>query len=299
MVFGLVWIVFMFKPEIDTQWNVLNLGAGVQSSALALMAAKGEIGPMPDFAVFADTQAEPQSVYDWLDWLEGELPFPVYRVTKGDLTEDSLRVSIRKSDGPRSKAGDETVRRLIPLFGVMPNGDRTAAIGRKCTADYKVAPIVKEIRRLCGIERGQKDVTVTQWIGISLDEMQRMREASHKWTQHRWPLIEKRMTRAMCLEWMRENHYPEPPRSACYYCPFHSDAEWRRLRDDDPDYFQKAVQFDKDIRKVYKDHDPTMLMEVYLHNSCKPLSEVDFDNDEDKGQMVWDFQAECEGMCGL
>ena len=34
---------------------VLSLGAGVQSSTLALMAAKGEVTPMPDVAVFADT----------------------------------------------------------------------------------------------------------------------------------------------------------------------------------------------------------------------------------------------------
>lgn len=289
----------LFDPPPPTKWNVLNLGAGVQSSCLALMAAKGEITPMPDFAVFADTQAEPKSVYDWLDWLEKQLPFPVYRVTKGNLTNDSLEVKIRKSDGPRSKAGDETIRRLIPLFGIMPNGDRTAAIGRKCTSDYKVAPIVKEIRSRCEIKRGESEVQVTQWIGISFDEMQRMREAAHQWTQHRWPLVENRMRRHDCLEWMRQNGYPEPPRSACYYCPFHSNAEWRRLRDDDPDYFEMAIQFDKDIRAKYKTHDPTMLMEVYLHNSCKPLGEIDFDSDEQKGQQVWDFQAECEGMCGV
>ena len=41
-----------------------------------------------------------------------------------------------------------------------------------------------------------------------------------------------------------------------------------------------------------------MKMEVFLHNSCKPLGEVDFDNDEDKGQLTWDFSAECEGLCG-
>lgn len=289
----------LFDPPPPTQWNVLNLGAGVQSSCLALMAAKGEITPMPDFAVFADTQAEPQSVYDWLDWLEKQLPFPIYRVTKGSLTKESLAIKIRKRDGPRSKAGETTVRRLIPLFGIMPNGEKTAAIGRKCTADYKVAPILKEIKGRCEVKRAQKEASVTQWIGISWDEMQRMRESSHPWTQHRWPLIERRITRSMCLEWLKQNGYPEPPRSACYYCPFHSDKEWRNLRDNDPKFFEKAVEFDREIRDVYKKGDPTMLMEVYLHNSCKPLDEIDFDSDEQKGQMTWDFQAECEGMCGV
>lgn len=64
----------------------LSLGAGVQSSTLALMAAAGEVTPMPDGAIFADTQAEPASVYRWLDRLETMLPFPVHRVTAGSLS---------------------------------------------------------------------------------------------------------------------------------------------------------------------------------------------------------------------
>ena len=35
--------------------RVISLGAGVQSTTMALMAAHGEIGPMPDCAIFADT----------------------------------------------------------------------------------------------------------------------------------------------------------------------------------------------------------------------------------------------------
>jgi len=290
----------LFDPPPPTQWNVLNLGAGVQSSCLALMAAKGEVTPMPDFAVFADTQAEPQSVYDWLDWLETQLPYPVYRVTNGDLTHNSLHPVSRKVDGRNgAKSGDKYMRRLIPVFGIMPNGDKTAAIGRKCTADYKIKPIIKKIKELCGITRGQKEVTVTQWIGISWDELQRAKTASDKWSQHHWPLLERKMKRHDCMNWMRDNGYPEPPRSACVYCPFHSDIEWKRLRDDEPFEFSRAIKFDAEIRKQFKEKDQTMKMEIYLHNSCKPLSKVDFDSDEDKGQQVWDFKSECEGMCGV
>ena len=54
--------------------NIISLGAGVQSSVMALMAAKGEITPMPDCAIFADTGWEPKRVYEWLDWLEDERP---------------------------------------------------------------------------------------------------------------------------------------------------------------------------------------------------------------------------------
>lgn len=289
----------MLEAPSETKYNFLNLGAGVQSSCLALMAAKGEIGPMPDAAIFADTQAEPASVYEWLDFLESELPFPVYRVTRGNLTEDSLTPRIRVRDNGDAKAGETLMRRLIPVFGIMPDGSKTAAIGRKCTADYKIKPILKKIKKLANIQRGQKQITVTQWIGISWDELQRIKDASEKWTQHRWPLIERRMTRGQCLAWMKQNGYPDPPRSACYYCPFHSDSEWRRLRNDDPKEFQQAILFDQKIRDAYKQNDKQMKMEIYLHNSCKPLSEIDFNNDEDNGQEVWDFMSECDGMCGV
>lgn len=285
-----------FDPPPATKWNVLNLGAGVQSSALALMAAKGEIGPMPDFAVFADTQAEPSSVYEWLDWLEQQLPFPVIRVTKGSLTDETLRVRVKT----KSKYGDGTsyLRTNIPVYGLLPNGDVKPALGRSCTADFKVAPILKEIRKRCGIRHGQKEVTVTQWLGISYDEMQRMKLPGNPWTQHRWPLVEKRMTRTHCKDWMKANGYPEPPRSACYYCPFHDDNEWRRLKTEDPVHFAKAVEFDKTYRRLQNENPGGLRIEVYLHKSCKPLDQVDF-TDKDANQLGFDFQSECEGMCGL
>ena len=54
----------------EIRLRVLSLGAGVQSTTLALMAAHGEIGPMPDCAIFADTGWEPNAVYEHLAWLD-------------------------------------------------------------------------------------------------------------------------------------------------------------------------------------------------------------------------------------
>ena len=191
------------------------------------------------------------------------------------------------------------MKRVIPLFGIKPNGEKAAAIGRACTSDYKIIPILQELRKLCEIKRGQKETTVTQWIGISWDEIQRMKDSRDPWTQHRFPLIEKTITRQQCKKWMLDNGYKEPPRSACYYCPFHDDNEWRHLRDNDPLHFQKAIEFDEKIRAAYKDKDKSFKMEVFIHSSCKPLKEVDLDTDIQKGQATWDFMAECEGMCGV
>ena len=105
--------------------HVLSLGAGVQSSTLALMCAAGEVTPMPVAAIFADTQAEPKSVYEWLDYLETQLPFPVYRVTQGNLEEEVLLLRDRPD-------GRQWTRSGIPAF--MVNADGThGQMMRQCT----------------------------------------------------------------------------------------------------------------------------------------------------------------------
>jgi hypothetical protein len=42
--------------------EVISLGGGVQSSAMALMAEQGILLPRPDAAIFADTGHEPDAV---------------------------------------------------------------------------------------------------------------------------------------------------------------------------------------------------------------------------------------------
>ena len=75
--------------------RALSLGAGVQSTTLALMAAQGEISPMPDCAIFADTQSEPKAVYEHLSWLMSPnvLPFPVHVETLGNLGIEILKAT--------------------------------------------------------------------------------------------------------------------------------------------------------------------------------------------------------------
>ncbi len=277
--------------------HIISLGAGVQSSTMALMAAHGEITPMPKCAVFADTQDEPKSVYVWLDWLDKQLPFPVHRVTKGSLSEASLKLRHIQTDGHNFPKGTPYLSKLIPVFGKSPEGKRVAAIGRHCTADFKIAPFVAKAREIASVKRGEKQIKVIKWIGISWDEVHRMKPSQEPWSQHWYPLIDKRITRRMCLAWMKKLGYPEPPRSACVYCPFHSDAEWRRIKSV-PQEWSKAVTFDKELRSRFKNEDKIMRMEVFLHDSMVPLDQVDFSTDEDHGQQVM-FGNECEGMCGV
>ena len=88
------------------------------------------------------------------------------------------------------------------------------------------------------------------WMGISLDEIQRCKiPFTSKWQRNVYPLIENKLTRGHCLEWMQKNNYPSPPRSACLCCPFHSDKEWLRIKNGPSDEWQNVIRFDKEIRK--------------------------------------------------
>ena len=270
--------------------HVINLGAGVQSSTMALMSACGEITPMPDFAIFADTQAEPAAVYRWLDWLESELPFPVYRVTAGSLRDSAT------TEKTSSLTGRSFPKTAIPMFTLNSDGSTGTIPHRTCTRDFKIRPIHKDIRHRCYVPRGQKTPIVTQWLGISLDEVVRAKPSRESWSVHRFPLLENRFTRLLCLDWMKNNGFPEPPRSACVFCPYHSQSEWRHLKADDPQSFADAVTFEREVQEIRSSSSSSST--PFLHRSHKMLDTIDFSSDVDKGQLLL-WQDECEGMCGV
>lgn len=279
--------------EPDNIPHLISLGAGVQSSTMALMASRGVL-PNSDKVIgciFADTGDEPASVYTWLKWLESNLRFPVYTVQKGVISKDSLIVYTSK------KSGKTYIKSLIPAFTLQPDGKK-GLLGRKCTADYKVMQILRKARELAAIKRGQKTVGVVQWIGISKDEAHRMKPSKVAWARNTWPLIDADMSRRDCLDWMKANGYPEPPRSACVYCPFHSDAEWRRLKQHEPSEFERAVKFEKDLQ-IAASKQVALTGVPYLTRRCVPLDTIDFSENQKGYQQLDMFGNECEGLCGV
>lgn len=268
--------------------RVLSLGAGVQSTTVLLMSIDGEL-PLLDHAIFADTGWEPRAVYDHLDWLEQEATeagIKVHRVANGNLRADALDSSHRFAS--------------MPLF--VRNQDGTKGmIRRQCTSEYKIKPIERKLREVAGILPRQrpKGVLVEQWMGISWDEMQRMSDPSFPWITKRYPLIDLRMDRNNCHQWLARRGV-NAPRSACLGCPFHVDHEWRAIRDNDPAGWADAVEFDAAIRagNVAKAGDKQLLGQAYLHGSLRPLDEVDLTTIEDHGQGNL-FDTECAGVCGV
>lgn len=252
----------------DSRRAVISLGAGVQSTAMALMAQEDRWGDMPDLAVFADTGWEPRAVYEHLAWLRPRLAMPIEVVSAGNIRDDSL-------SGGRCAS--------MPLHVLNLDGEK-GQLRRQCTKEYKLAPIRRRLRAL-------GYVSVEMWLGISWDESRRMKPSGLQWIENRWPLVEHRLTRADCLEWLRERGYPEPAKSACIGCPYLDNARWFDLRENRPAEWADAVEVDRALRRL-----PGIDGETFLHPQLVPLSEAVLDP-ADVGQMS--FDAECEGMCGV
>lgn len=265
--------------------RVLSLGAGVQSTTLLLMMLEGEI-PMADHVIFADTGWEPQGVYKHLEYLQGlmqEAGVPFHKVSQGNIREDFM-------DGTKRAAS-------MPIYLRSPDG-KQGMIRRQCTAEYKLKPLMRKQRELAGLKPGQrcKEHRITTVIGISLDEVQRMRDPAFSWIVNEYPLIDKRITRQDCITWCENRGYPKPPRSACIGCPFKNADEWRLLKTM-PEEWADAVEFDASLRT--KDHIKDKYRgTAYLHKSLTPLPEVDLRTNDELG-IVDLFNQECEGMCGL
>ncbi len=274
----------------DNMVHIISLGAGVQSSAMALMAANGEITPMPQLAIFADTGWESEQTYQWLHWLEKQLPYPVVKVSAGNIRNDQHNAVVggKKNGGKRWAS--------LPYFTKNPETGKIGMVRRQCTNEYKIQPIEQYLRReilkLKPRQRAPSHVVVTQWRGISIDESIRMKPSGLKWLRVRYPLtMEKTMSRQDCKAWMKSKGYKEPPRSACLGCPFHSNKEWGDIKTKDPVGWDDVVNFDKGIRKM-----AGMQGDVFLHRSCQPLGQVVFSKNTDQLDL---WGNECEGMCGL
>jgi hypothetical protein len=280
---------------------VLNLGAGVQSTTLYLMYLAREITPGIECAIFADTGEEPQGVYQHLQWLASLGGPPILTRRVGRLGDDLMRG--RNSTGHRFAS--------IPAFTAAEEGRQLGMVRRQCTKEYKVEVVERCIRReLLGLKPRQRVPATTQVIqsyGISIDEAGRSvrireRLQGRTWIRPVFPLIERFMTRADCLTWLRRFGVPhEVQKSACVFCPFKNNAEWRRLRDSDPEGWARACEIDRALRGEGNVVNRKLNQKLYVHRSCVPLDRADLGDvpDARQYQLGLNWIAECAGMCGL
>ncbi len=294
----------MEPASLQTTYRALSLGAGVQSSVLALLLDRQDTElqelayPRPDCAIFADTGWEPQSVYEHLNWLEAQLSYPLIRVSAGNIKKN-LR-----------KAVTVTGHRFVdvPFFLLNPDGSK-GSVRRQCTTHYKINPIYKRLRIEAGGQPKRplpKDKHVEIWLGITVDEAARMKPSRESWATHRWPLIDLHWSREDCLQWFAQE-YPERrlPRSACVICPYRSARNWVEMKENDPDSFAEAVRFDNRLRNGTANPIRRILRgRPYLHDSRRPLQSVVLEIERTMSEAssvghLNQFNNECEGMCGV
>lgn len=299
--------------------QILSLGWGVQSFGLAAMSALGVLPPV-DFALHSDTGYERAETYEfaakWTPWLEergvrvvtvkgGRPLMESYPSTPQGYT--SVPAFMRHSEdkwidepgGWIDLCGTEVwVEEGGPVLE-HKKGDKSGMLNRQCTGDWKIDPM----RRWCSVElkrRGLKKTpgVIQKWLGITLDEIERMRGSSGvKYISLAYPAIDmlgEPRTRGWIIQWLVRNGLEVPVKSSCYFCPYHDRASWQEIKNSGTGDWEKAVAADRRIR----DSRHCSGFWCYLAAARKPLDECDFSGPTDHGQLeMW--SEECSGTCFL
>lgn len=255
--------------------RVLCFGGGVQSTALLLMACEGRL--RLDHAIYADTGDDPESVHRVVARareLCGSSGIGFDEVSAGHLMGDMGRSGVNK----------------IPAWVATKDGKGSMPLRRVCTEDYKIIPIRRKVRELLGMPfrgRPRKGLLATKILGISTDEMGRMRRSMHAWYRLEYPLIEMGMSRQDCLAYLEGAGWGDVARSTCVFCPFHTMEDWRRVW---PAHRERIVEMERLVQSS-----PGIKGRAYLTRHLRPIEEVMESGEE--GPRVH-HEEECFGYCG-
>lgn len=271
------------------QRQFFSFGAGVQSTAILLLIKHNpellinKIGYLPEKAFFADTGAEPQNVYSHLKLMMSISSIPIEVVSNGSLLSNETQNGII----PRS---------FVPYFTKNKDGTK-GMLKRKCTSEFKILPIHKALRKEVGLQPKQRSRknSVGLWLGISTDEIQRMKTSQDRMTENIYPLIEIGFNRTDCFNYCKSFNIT-PPKSRCFFCPYISD--WVEIKRNQPEEFERAVIFDRKIRQTVRRGNKEG--DVYIHPSLKPLDQVVQNQGHLWERSPWEtgLDGECTGMCG-
>jgi hypothetical protein len=231
--------------------EVWSCGGGTQSGAIAALIASGRL-PKPDLCFMTDTGREKSGTWPFVDG------FIRPQLAKAGL---ELEVVPARQFDPVALFAADGVSPLLPGFTTQNGG--VGKLTAFCSGTWK-RDVSERFLRSKGI------VTARQWMGISIDEMKRVRSPHRPWIQLWYPLIfALRMSRLDCVKSILEAGWTGPiPHSACYMCANQSDDEWAEMRRDWPQDFEMACALEAEMQIT----DP----HFWLHPSCRPLATVDF-----------------------
>jgi len=240
----------MAENAMITPIEYLSFGAGPPSVALLILNAWGAIKPRAEIVVYADTGGEKA---------ETNALVPQYEAWAGEFGMEWINVQSKDGD-LEGYVREKSVP--IPVF------TENAMAKRQCTDKWKIRPIEQELHR----RYGRNTPLIAQLaLAYTPRDVGRMRDPRVKRNTNRWPLIEKRITRDMCVETIKSAGLPVPPTSACTFCPLQSDGRWRNLAAQEPESFRRAVDLDEFIRARGRKNGKGLL---YLHGSRRPLDHI-------------------------
>ena len=232
-------------------------------------------------------------MYETLDWLRAQVSFPIVTTDNGRSLRDDVFNGVNAQGKPWL---------TVPAYLADQDGKAAGINWRQCTKNYKLDPIRKKVQEVLGVkprEALSDETWVEMWLGITTDEIARVKTSRLWWIGHRYPLIDDMpMTRDQCMSWFKER-YPDRTlsRSACIGCPFRSSSSWLEIKHSEPDLYQDAVGIDAMLRSSEHNAGRMFHKRAYLHHQRIPLEQaLAFDSQE---REVNGFINECEGHCGL
>lgn len=245
-----------------------SYGGGTQSVAIACLIKEGRL-PKPDLIVMADTGKEVSQTWQYTD-----------QVVRPMLASIGLELHIARHDLATVDLYGKNGDLLIPAFTA------TGKLPTYCSSEWKKYVVRRFLR-----SQGVKECVT--WIGISIDEIGRLKPSDVQWQTYHWPLcFDVKMTRPECREYVIRQGNPPPPRSRCAECPHQADDEWLELEESYPADFQRAIARDEEIRANDPQH------AVFLHRSRKPLAMVKFKREPAKPDGLFGPVDGCDsGFC--
>jgi PP-loop superfamily ATP-utilizing enzyme len=263
------------------QLRVISYGGGVQSTAMIVLAAQGVIDyPIAVFSNVGDDSEHPAT----LDYVRNiAIPWAAeHGVTIHELNRIKRDGSVETLFGRLTKEGSRSVG--IPVR--MSNG---APGNRSCTVDFKIKVVGKWLKQHGASVANPAQVA----IGISTDEVQRINNRkTENYQDIQYPLIDLLIDRSKCATIISDAGLPVPPKSSCFFCPFHRPQTWREMRRDEPELFQKSVELERHLNTrrddIGKDH-------VWFTRFNKPLDEAI--SEAQKGLDLWGTDEDGPDTC--
>ena len=234
--------------RFDDRPRVYSYGGGVQSTAMLVLVATGHLPPgIFIFSNVGDDSEHPKT----LRYVR-EVAFD-YAAAHGIELHELDRVPLKgKHRGEVETLYGRLMRPGSKSLPIPVRMSDTGAPGtRSCTADHKIRVVQRWIR-----EHGA--TPENPWrtaIGISTDEHQRATSRKREpFEELEYPLLtlEHRLapngaSRDQCAAIIADAGLPVPPKSSCYFCPFHKPTVWNDQARDEPDLFERSCHLEETL----------------------------------------------------